>query len=281
MARYFAEAPPADAAWAVFFLTGRRLKRLVPVRRDPRLDAGRRRGLPSWLLEESLFGGRRRRRDRGARPRSAAGRRATASPLSLAQWVEDADPRAARHGPGRRSGARSPSGGAPLDRLQRFVLLKMITGELRVGVSQTLVVRALAQAAGASGRDPRRAAHGRLVADAEFFSRALGRVDRRGSLAAVSFLLAAPLDDRPRRSATRRLAARMEMGRLSRAADPARRPGVYLVAWRGPHHPAFPKSPRPPPSARRHRARRRDPRVPRRSAAGLFRAAAADSGGKK
>ena len=30
MARYFGEAPPADAAWAVFFLTGRRLKRLVP-----------------------------------------------------------------------------------------------------------------------------------------------------------------------------------------------------------------------------------------------------------
>ena len=30
MARYFAAAPRADAAWAVFFLTGRRLKRLVP-----------------------------------------------------------------------------------------------------------------------------------------------------------------------------------------------------------------------------------------------------------
>jgi len=30
MVEYFAEAPGADAAWAVFFLTGRRLKRLVP-----------------------------------------------------------------------------------------------------------------------------------------------------------------------------------------------------------------------------------------------------------
>ena len=30
MARYFATASPADAAWAVFFLTGRRLKRLLP-----------------------------------------------------------------------------------------------------------------------------------------------------------------------------------------------------------------------------------------------------------
>ena len=30
MATYFATAPHADAAWAVFFLTGRRLKRLIP-----------------------------------------------------------------------------------------------------------------------------------------------------------------------------------------------------------------------------------------------------------
>jgi DNA ligase-1 len=34
-----------------------------------------------------------------------------------------------------------------LDRLDRFILLKLLTGEFRVGVSQTLVVRALAQAA--------------------------------------------------------------------------------------------------------------------------------------
>ena len=36
-----------------------------------------------------------------------------------------------------------------LDRPQRFILLKLLTGEFRVGVSQTLVVRALAEAAGA------------------------------------------------------------------------------------------------------------------------------------
>ena len=35
-----------------------------------------------------------------------------------------------------------------LDRLERFILLKLLTGEFRVGVSQTLVVRAIAQAAG-------------------------------------------------------------------------------------------------------------------------------------
>ena len=29
---YFSEAPPDDAAWAAYFLTGRRLKRLVSTR---------------------------------------------------------------------------------------------------------------------------------------------------------------------------------------------------------------------------------------------------------
>src|SRR5262249_44462902 len=40
MQAYFAEAPAADAAWAVFFLTGGRLKRLIA----PRL-------LASWAME--------------------------------------------------------------------------------------------------------------------------------------------------------------------------------------------------------------------------------------
>src|SRR6185295_19138751 len=52
MVRYFLAAPPADAAWAVFFLTGRRLKRLVPSAaiRAWTLAAT---GLDEWLLDES------------------------------------------------------------------------------------------------------------------------------------------------------------------------------------------------------------------------------------
>src|SRR5215470_16451137 len=51
MARYFASAPPPDAAWAVFFLTGRRLKRLLAWAAigDFTLAAT---GLERWLLEE-------------------------------------------------------------------------------------------------------------------------------------------------------------------------------------------------------------------------------------
>jgi len=53
MQAYFAEAPPADAAWALFFLTGGRLKRLIA----PRLLATwgcERARVPGWLFEESF-----------------------------------------------------------------------------------------------------------------------------------------------------------------------------------------------------------------------------------
>jgi DNA ligase-1 len=142
MAAYFATAPPADAAWAVFFLTGRRLKRLVPSAaiREWALAAT---GLEPWLLEEcyAVVGD-------GAEtvalvldqlPPADAQAHAT-----LAEWVErllalrEADPGTQE--------VRVTGWLRSLDRLQRFILLKLITGEFRVGVSQTLVVRALARA---------------------------------------------------------------------------------------------------------------------------------------
>jgi DNA ligase-1 len=143
MVEYFKEAPPADAAWAVFFLTGRRLKRLVSYIsiRDWTLSAT---GLEGWLLEESysVVGD-------GAETAALVLDQlppAPGEPLSLAHWVEQRilplrtlDPDAQQK--------RVTDWFRELDRLQRFILLKLLTGEFRVGVSQTLVVRALAQAA--------------------------------------------------------------------------------------------------------------------------------------
>ena len=51
LAAYFRDAPPADAAWAIFFLTGRRLKRVVPSA-GLRAWAQEATGLPEWLLYE-------------------------------------------------------------------------------------------------------------------------------------------------------------------------------------------------------------------------------------
>ncbi len=143
MVEYFASAPPADAAWAVFFLTGRRLKRLVPYAaiNEWTLAAT---GLSQWLLQEcySVVGD-------GAETAALVLDQVPSAPsedLPLARWVEDRilslralDPAAQQQ--------QVTTWWRALDRLQRFLLLKLVTGELRVGVSQTLVVRALAQAA--------------------------------------------------------------------------------------------------------------------------------------
>ena len=145
MVAYLSEAPPADAAWAVFFLTGRRLKRLVPYP-----------AIHEWTLAATgLDGGCSRKATRSSatapRPlRSSLIRSpvavASTEDVPLSEWVE------IRILPLRELGDDEQSVASigwwmGLDRLQRFMLLKILTGELRVGVSHTLVVRALAQAA--------------------------------------------------------------------------------------------------------------------------------------
>jgi DNA ligase-1 len=145
MARYFREAPPADAAWAVFFLTGRRLKRLVPyvAIHDWTLAAT---GLPSWMVDEcyAVVGDAA---ETAALVLDQLPQVDDVEPLPLARWVDERILPLRAMDPGRQRD-QMMAWWAPLDRLQRFMLLKMVTGELRVGVSQTLVVRALSQAAG-------------------------------------------------------------------------------------------------------------------------------------
>ena len=195
MARYFAEAPPADAAWAVFFLTGRRLKRLLPYAAIHGWTLGATQ-LPSWLIEESysIVGDAA---ETAALVLDQLPPIEDTAPVSLAHWVEEriltlrgADPETQER--------RVTEWWAPLDRLQRFVLLKMITGELRVGVSQTLVVRALAQSAGI----PTATVAARLMGDwtptPEWFVSLIAAestdVDQSRP---YPFFLASPLDDDP------------------------------------------------------------------------------------
>jgi DNA ligase-1 len=125
MADYFATAPHADAAWAVFFLTGRRLKRLVPSAavRDWALVAT---GLDAQLLEEcyAVVG------DGAETVALVLDQLPPVAPerdLPLADWVE------ARLLPLRTADAAAQQTRLiawlqPLDRLQRFILLKLITG---------------------------------------------------------------------------------------------------------------------------------------------------------
>jgi DNA ligase-1 len=153
MAEYFQSAPPEDAAWAVFFLTGRRLKRLIsfPAIRDWTLAAT---GLDSWMLEEcyAVVGDGAETAAlvldqvpwrSGSLDLPSGG--PEAATVNLAAWVEQRIlPLKQLDAPTQQS--RVTEWLIALDRWQRFILLKLLTGELRLGVSQTLVVRALAQA---------------------------------------------------------------------------------------------------------------------------------------
>jgi DNA ligase-1 len=194
MAEYFAEAPPADAAWAVFFLTGRRLKRLVsPLAiREWTLTVT---GFPSWLLDEcySVVGDAAETSGLVLDQVPAA----ASEELSLAQWVEDRILPLRELDPGPQR-SRATSWWRSLDRLQRFILLKLLTGELRVGVSQTLVTRALAQASRLPATTVAARLMGEWTPSPEWYLSLLspGPTDEDRSRP-YPFFLASPLDDAP------------------------------------------------------------------------------------
>jgi DNA ligase 1 len=191
---YFAEAPAEDAAWALFFLTGRKIKRLIPSRVLWELTREIT-TLPEWLLEHCYaavgdFAECMALLVEG----TAAG---TGHALPLHVWVEERilplkqlDARAQR--------AAVSAWWCELDAHQAFVLNKIVTGEFRVGASATLVARALAQAAGVA---PAEMAH-RLMGDWPPTAAFLRSVLARESSAAVvsqpyPFFLASPLDAEP------------------------------------------------------------------------------------
>ncbi|MFO1467528.1 MAG: ATP-dependent DNA ligase [Steroidobacteraceae bacterium] len=151
MRAYFAAAPPADAAWAVYFLSGRRLKRLVGAAMLRRwlTDLA---PLPDWLLEETYA----QVGDLAETIALLADSAVPAAPvpeatgadapedLPLSDWIEqrllplkglsEAEQR-----------ARVTGWWRNLPYLQCLVVNKLLTGAFRVGVSQTLLTRALAQ----------------------------------------------------------------------------------------------------------------------------------------
>ncbi|MBA3597649.1 MAG: ATP-dependent DNA ligase [Methylibium sp.] len=139
--RYFSAAEPADAAWAAYFLAGGRPRQVVPtsVLRTLACEGA---GIADWLFEECY---------------QAVGDLAETialvlppptreSTLGLAASVEQLL--------ALRGAAPEPQATAvrdwwdALDTAGRFLLVKLIGGGFRVGVSKLLVQRALAEVAG-------------------------------------------------------------------------------------------------------------------------------------
>lgn len=202
--RYFERAEPADAAWAIFFLIGRRVRQAVPL---PTLRAWavEAAGIPDWLLGECYDAvGDFAETVALLLPEpgewSVDVDRSVLSfegPQPLHRWVEDVlIPLRDREEAVQRAIVRAVW--ATLGGTERFVWNKLITGAFRVGVSQQLVVRALARA---SGTDPAAIAHrlmGEWQPSAAFYRALLARETADADVSRpYPFCLAHPLDDPP------------------------------------------------------------------------------------
>nr|WP_145546904.1 ATP-dependent DNA ligase [Variovorax boronicumulans] len=146
MQRYFAQAQPADAAWAVYFLAGGKPRQVVRTA-SLRAIACEMAGVPDWLFEESY---------------QAVGDLAEtiayilpldggSSSLGLATWIEERL-LPLRGLPEPEVAARVRSYWQELDPQGRFLLIKLVGGSFRVGVSKLLVQRALAAHAGVDAK---------------------------------------------------------------------------------------------------------------------------------
>ncbi len=193
LAEYFRDAPPADAAWSLWLLSGGKLARIANTR-ELREWLSEETGTPDWLVDEShahvgdlaetltlLF---------DEPPRQMPD-------IPLRDWIEQRLLPVAGRDPAVRREA-VVAGWRRLSFDERFVFNKLLTGALRVGVSQRLVQQALADL---SGIDIARIAQrmlGAWVPSPTFLQELLSEVelptDRQQP---YPFFLASPLEAAP------------------------------------------------------------------------------------
>jgi len=140
MAAYFAEAPAEDAAWAVYVLGGGKLKRTASST-ELRAALAAETGYADWLIDDSYAHvGDLAETIALMLPRQVA--EGTDTPLHV--WMEARLPSLSRLEPAERMDTlREWWRELPAD--QVFLVNKLLTGSLRVGVSHRLVVQAIAQ----------------------------------------------------------------------------------------------------------------------------------------
>ncbi len=226
---YFRTATPADAVWAIFFLTGRRLRRLVGAR-QLRDWASEHAALPPWLIEESYHavgdlaetlailcarGGDGNAGTADSPPSGPHG-----APPRLENTADVPDP----HNPPVPDPISSTSLAAfaeqrlvplaamtaaqqrqeiiswwnALDERECFIAHKLVTGAFRVGVSASLVARALAATVGRSAATIEHRLMGGWEPDTDFAHRLLAPDDTASEQSRpYPFFLATALDGDP------------------------------------------------------------------------------------
>ncbi|WP_146587956.1 ATP-dependent DNA ligase [Puniceibacterium confluentis] len=191
LAEYFTRAADEDKLWTIALFSGRRPKRAVTTT-QLREWAAESAGVPLWLLEESypIVG------DLAETIALILPPAETCSDLSLSYWI---------------NWLRSLSNVSPEDRkmliltawnqletTERFLFNKLITGGFRIGISQKLMTRALAQA---TGQDEASLAHrlmGGWTPESTSYHALIEAEDKAADLSRpYPFYLAHQLDDLP------------------------------------------------------------------------------------
>lgn len=139
--RYFQQAPPEDAVWALRVLTGQKLIRAVPYKRL-RAWAAEAAGLEAWLFNEcySAVG------DLSETLALALPGPAEANDQPLHRVVEDRILPLAQMTEAEQRAAVAETW-RTLDQTQRFLFHKFISGNFRFGAAKKVVINALAKAA--------------------------------------------------------------------------------------------------------------------------------------
>lgn len=191
--KYFSEAPAEDAAWAVYFFSGNKLRRLVSsseLRRIASLASG----YPLWVVEECYDTvGDLAETVSLLVPPSEEG-----EPLRLSELVsemqsslEGASPEEQEEYLQRKWAAMTFS--------QRFLFTKLLTGGLRVGVSKNIVMQALSELSGVDRPKIAERLLGNWHPSASLFQALTASTEERGDAGQgpLPFFLAYPLEAEP------------------------------------------------------------------------------------
>lgn len=189
--RYMQAAPPEDAAWAVYFLIGRKPRQVVATRKLVAwaIEAA---AIPPWLFDECHEAvGDLAETVALLLPPPTGG-----TPAPLHVWVEQRLLQLPRLGEAEQRQSMLQAW-AELSHVERLVWNKLITGAFRVGVSQSLVVNALAEVGGVPADVVAHRMMGSWQPSAQQFKGLLAE----GSETAISrpypFFLAHPLEQPP------------------------------------------------------------------------------------
>jgi len=192
MRQYFDAADAEDSAWALYLLSGRRIKRLVGAAnlRQWMIESSK---LPAWLVEE-VYANVGDLAETAALLTDSIGRQDEFADRRLSEWMHH-EILALRDQPLEEQRLQIMGWWGRLDYDMNYLVTKLLTGSFRVGVSQLLVARAVAEYAGLPSSVILHRMTGHWQPTKEFYQ---GLIDSEISQTHFSqpypFCLASPLD---------------------------------------------------------------------------------------